>query len=1059
MSMVFLSYVELYNNSLYDLLASELPDGDEILGLKLHEHPKKGMQISGSSTLRTPVTSANQALRLISQGNKLRSISSTNLNERSSRSHTVISFEIVSQDDNSITTSAKIGKINLVDLAGSERVKQSGAEGQSLEEAKQINKALSVLGDVLNSLSKHHKGLMSSKLISNINSKNILSAPHVPYRNSKLTMLLKDSLGGNAKTMMIATIRSSSIFYQQSIISLKYASRAKYIKCNPIQNITNNNDTNNDNSSNIMQETLLQVNRLKKQLHNRTEESDVLKTRLFELEKLRKISEIKGIEFSEESKRELEKEKKYKEEINNLQKDNIKEKKELEDYLRCIIHNHEGTLAEKEKVYVHLENQLAHHILLNKNLNNENKVVFVLKEKIEITNNQLIINLNEKENLIEQLKTRNNLLLNELNDNKIAQYSIIENNKKENDILNETINKLSISRNKYKKLSEEYKIDFDKTINDLPQYKHKTDEKNKNKNQYVTDSVILELKESLKACTEKLQENFLIIQRLENEKNEEIKNVDKYRNENNLLMENVVYIDSEWRKEIFEASEDKNLLEEKFRKLQNISQMDEIDKNRFKKEIKELSVELKDSLKRENDFKSNYNEIVIKIETLQSKIFKLQENEKENSEKNQIIVLENLHLQEKNLKNIEFSDNKSLYYENEKNNYEKKLVEIRKENEKLLNEKNENQMNSNKKNFSLENEIVTLKMMMTEKEIASDEKINNSEMIIEKLKKEFLDNLSCSQKNFLNSFQTEKQELEKYHVDVEANLSTDIDKLNFQFIELNNNNKIKTAALQSIIDKLNNDIIIIHNNNSSEKNNFEIIIENLNEKIAFYKINHEKIESEKNEYNSIILSLSEEIKKLKECSLNVIDRKLSEDKEEKMRIPYEEAISVLTKKEMKANNEFTFQNEKCQILENSLQNQKTETEKEKLIAKEIEKSDEEKKRLREEKIKNEELKVKEKEIMTNKIIEEKEKENDLLKSRLSIMILQEKNMFSSLKGRLSDLDEARSKLLKLQQSQTFNEKNSSQKFLLSEQQEALKILEEKLVNIQKRNISMEGKKS
>ena len=132
--MVFLSYVELYNNSLYDLLASELPNGDEnTSGLKLHEHPTKGMQISGSRTLRTPVASADQALRLISQGNKLRSTSSTNLNERSSRSHTVISFEIVSQDNDSITNSAKIGKINLVDLAGSERVKLSGAEGQAID--------------------------------------------------------------------------------------------------------------------------------------------------------------------------------------------------------------------------------------------------------------------------------------------------------------------------------------------------------------------------------------------------------------------------------------------------------------------------------------------------------------------------------------------------------------------------------------------------------------------------------------------------------------------------------------------------------------------------------------------------------------------------------------------------------------------------------------------------------------------------------------------------------------------------------------------------------------
>ena len=126
-AMVFITYVELYNNVLYDLLAPDLPLGEDSSGLRLHEHPKKGVIITGSPTIRTPVSSANEALQLISRGNKLRATSATNMNERSSRSHTVISFEIVSQDGKS--SSAKVGKINFVDLAGSERVKLSGAEG------------------------------------------------------------------------------------------------------------------------------------------------------------------------------------------------------------------------------------------------------------------------------------------------------------------------------------------------------------------------------------------------------------------------------------------------------------------------------------------------------------------------------------------------------------------------------------------------------------------------------------------------------------------------------------------------------------------------------------------------------------------------------------------------------------------------------------------------------------------------------------------------------------------------------------------------------------------
>ena len=137
-----------------------------------------------------------------------------------------------------------------------------------MEEAKQINKALSVLGDVLNSLSKFHqnnssattttgkedsseRGSTKVTAIADVKSSNGLSLsatchastihgitpPHIPYRNSKLTMLLKDSLGGNAKTMMIATIRQSSVFYQQSLLTLRYAARARHIKCSPVQNV------------------------------------------------------------------------------------------------------------------------------------------------------------------------------------------------------------------------------------------------------------------------------------------------------------------------------------------------------------------------------------------------------------------------------------------------------------------------------------------------------------------------------------------------------------------------------------------------------------------------------------------------------------------------------------------------------------------------------------------------------------------------------------------------------------------------------------------------------
>lgn len=271
-SMVCLSYVELYNNNLNDLLTDGAINNDSS-SLKIHEHPKQGIYLSGSPGIRTPVASAQEALELIEKGNRIRAINSTHLNDKSSRSHTVITLEIITRNiSESSSTSIneddatlRIGKINLVDLAGSERVKLSGASGQVLEEAKQINKALMVLGDVLNALGKYHQE-MSSNASSDIVTQPL---PFVPYRNSKLTMLLKDSLGGNSKTMMLTTIRCSHAFYSQSLTALKYAARAKHIKNIPTKNLGYDNTDTDGNSANFMKKTLQEVARLKEQLNNR----------------------------------------------------------------------------------------------------------------------------------------------------------------------------------------------------------------------------------------------------------------------------------------------------------------------------------------------------------------------------------------------------------------------------------------------------------------------------------------------------------------------------------------------------------------------------------------------------------------------------------------------------------------------------------------------------------------------------------------------------------------------------------------------------------------------
>lgn len=151
------------------------------------------------------------------------------------RSHAILTLHVESrvaakngmEDAPALETSElRLGKMHLVDLAGSERVSLSGAEGDTLIETQNINLSLTALGDVLSALSRN-ANIASGSRSNPVANKALVP---VPYRNSKLTHLLKDSLGGNSKTIMITTIRNLPDYYHQTLISLNYASRAKKVR-------------------------------------------------------------------------------------------------------------------------------------------------------------------------------------------------------------------------------------------------------------------------------------------------------------------------------------------------------------------------------------------------------------------------------------------------------------------------------------------------------------------------------------------------------------------------------------------------------------------------------------------------------------------------------------------------------------------------------------------------------------------------------------------------------------------------------------------------------------
>lgn len=158
--------------------------------------------------------SVEDMTNVMNQGNKNRTVGFTQMNEHSSRSHAIfmITIEMCEGESNTI----KVGKLNLIDLAGSERQSKTGASAQRLKEASKINRALSSLGNVISSLAEN--------------------SSHIPYRDSKLTRLLQDSLGGNSKTIMVANIGPSEYNYSETLTTLRYAHRAKNIQNKPIKN-------------------------------------------------------------------------------------------------------------------------------------------------------------------------------------------------------------------------------------------------------------------------------------------------------------------------------------------------------------------------------------------------------------------------------------------------------------------------------------------------------------------------------------------------------------------------------------------------------------------------------------------------------------------------------------------------------------------------------------------------------------------------------------------------------------------------------------------------------
>ncbi|KAJ8950329.1 hypothetical protein NQ318_021189 [Aromia moschata] len=247
---VEVSYMEIYNEkaSTYIVYTTCWIHKRNKQSLKVREHNVLGPYVDGLSQLA--VTSFQDIDNLMAEGNKSRTVAATNMNSESSRSHAVFTVILTQTltDSKSGVSGEKVSRMSLVDLAGSERAVKTGAVGERLKEGSNINKSLTTLGLVISKLADQSSGKNKDKF--------------VPYRDSVLTWLLKDNLGGNSKTVMVATISPAADNFEETLSTLRYADRAK--------RIVNHAVVNEDPNARIIRELTQEVEALKEMLRNAT---------------------------------------------------------------------------------------------------------------------------------------------------------------------------------------------------------------------------------------------------------------------------------------------------------------------------------------------------------------------------------------------------------------------------------------------------------------------------------------------------------------------------------------------------------------------------------------------------------------------------------------------------------------------------------------------------------------------------------------------------------------------------------------------------------------------
>ena len=586
-----LSYIELYNEKIKCLLS-----GKE--GLKIREDPNEGFVIPDKEMYdcKTP----KDIFEGIDIASKNRAVGATNQNERSSRSHAIMQLELIY---NSIDGLVRKSRLSLVDLAGSERIAKTGAEGQRLKEAQKINQSLTTLGMVIMALTTP-------------------GTKHIPFRNSKLTLILRDSLGGSSKTTLLCTASRLKIHSEESIQTLYFASRAKTIKNSTKKNVILNAGELQHIANGLKKELLFLRGQLKK---------------IGSKWKIIEDKKLLGFVSNDE----------YDKDVSGVEKENVNEKKNKED-------NNENI---KEKENENFDNDDIGEIDFsgNGNLSEEErkKIIGELNEKMEKEKSELqkiiddlFVKVDSKDN--EEKELKNNI---EGYIKQISQFQNVFKEKKELEIqinLQEKNIEEKIGQMNYiKSQISIFDIENDNLNNQVIENRKKLEIELKNYqnnlekiNLKITENKfkLTEIEDKLKECENKIKSMNSIYETKEKNYNSQLNTIkDNIQKINKLLTEKIT------EKQLIEEKEKINL-----QVLESFNKINSEIKSENEKLKNEILEKEKKSIEEKNKLKENYEKEINKnktnLDNMENKIKELNNNinNLNNKYKSQIKLLEEL---------------------------------------------------------------------------------------------------------------------------------------------------------------------------------------------------------------------------------------------------------------------------------------------------------------------------------------------------------------------------------------------------------------------------------